>query len=64
MIFMLNKSISEKGIIKRFGYKQSNTIKDLVDSKIKKWATQISLAFKEDLITQMRADISFKDLNI
>ena len=64
MIFMLNKSISEKGIIKRFGYKQSNTIKDLVDSKIKKWASQISLAFKEDLITQMKADISFKDLNI
>lgn len=64
MIFMLNKSISEKGIIKRFGYKQSNTIKDIVDSKIKKWAAQISLAFKEDLITQMKADISFKDLNI
>ena len=64
MIFMLNKSISEKGIIKRFGYKQSNTIKELVDSKIKKWASQISLAFKEDLITQMKADISFKDLNI
>lgn len=64
MIFMLNKSISEKGIIKRFGYKQSNTIKDVVDSKIKKYALQVSLAFKEDIITQMRADISFKDLNI
>lgn len=64
MIFMLNKSISEKGIIKRFGYKQSNTIKDVVDSKIKKYASQVSLAFKEDIITQMRADISFKDLNI
>ena len=59
-----NAGIYGGGIIKRFGYKQSNTIKDLVDSKIKKWAAQISLAFKEDLITQMKADISFKDLNI
>jgi len=64
MIFMLNKAISEKGTIKRFGYKGSDTLKQVVDTKIKKWAVDISKAFKDDLLTQMKAEISFKDLKI
>jgi len=62
--FILAKSISKKGTIQRFGYKGSNTLQRVADIKMKEWATKISVAFKEDLITQMKAEISFKDLKI
>jgi hypothetical protein len=59
-----NVGIYGGGLIKRFGYKGSDTLQKVVDTKIKKWAVDISKAFKEDLLTQMKAEISFKDLNI
>ena len=61
---IIRGSIRKMGLIKRYNYKGSNTLKQVVDTKIKKWATDISVAFKEDLITQMKAEISFKDLKI
>lgn len=62
--FVLSRSIAQKGTIKRFGHKGSNTLQRVADMKMKEWLTKISVAFKEDLITQMRAEISFKDLKI
>ncbi|NRA78754.1 MAG: hypothetical protein HRU18_11140 [Pseudoalteromonas sp.] len=56
-LFSVSKSISERGIIKRFGYKGSNLTSRIYKEMENKFNLEITDAVREDLIGEIRETI-------
>lgn len=57
MVYILSKTISQKGTIKRFGYKGSNLINRVYDEMEVKIGVKLTEAVKKDLIDEINRTI-------
>lgn len=60
MVYILSKSISQKGTIKRFGYKGSNLINRVYNDMEKKIGVELTEAVRKDLINEINRIIKVK----
>jgi len=64
MVFAISRAISEKGTIKRFGYKGSDILNETYDRFQKRNNIDLEDALKEDIVNGIVQDFKFDNLKI
>ena len=64
LVYIMNKTISEKGTIKRYGYKGSGILQKVNDRMKSKGFDVITEAYKLDLINGMKQEFKFDNIKV
>lgn len=64
LVYVMTKVISEKGTIKRYNYKGSNIIQNVLKEKQDKWKLEIVEAYRNDVLQDFKTTLKLNNLKL